>query len=72
MAATDDSPRPKYRSYLLRIWMEDALSPSPWRIALINPHTGKRRGFTHPDKLAAFLMSQMDDEQALEQESQEE
>jgi hypothetical protein len=45
----------KYRSYLLRLWTEDPQNQSRWRIVLISPKTGKRRGFEDFEQLGDFL-----------------
>ncbi|MEW5828704.1 MAG: hypothetical protein AB1846_07420 [Chloroflexota bacterium] len=52
-----------YRSFLLRLWMEDARSKTPWRIVLIDIQTGSRRGFVDFTKLAEFLEGELPDEQ---------
>ena len=49
----------QYRSYLLRLWLADADSQSPWRIALINPKTGERRGFVDFECLVDFLRAEL-------------
>jgi len=51
---------PKHRSYLLRMWEEDSQIESPWRIVVVDPHTGERWGFTQPEHLLGFLKEQMD------------
>ena len=54
-APNKDIPPSQYRSYLLRLWLEDAPSKTPWRIVLINPQTGKRWGFVDFGHLVDFL-----------------
>jgi hypothetical protein len=49
MPATPDN----YHAYLLRFWRDDA--QSPWRIILIDPHTGEQHGFPSCVDLYAFL-----------------
>lgn len=56
-----DQPPSPYRSYLLRLWLEDIESKTPWRIALINPQTGDRRGFVDFGQLVDFLMKELTD-----------
>ncbi len=48
-----------YRSYLLRIWLEDTQSKFPCRIALINSQTGERRGFVDFERLMIFLQNEL-------------
>jgi hypothetical protein len=45
-----------YRSYLLRIWRDDAFSP--WRALVQNPATGERHAFSSLAQLYAFLEHQ--------------
>jgi hypothetical protein len=45
----------KYRSYLLRLWMEDDDGRAAWRISLENPFSGERRGFARLKDLCGFL-----------------
>jgi len=52
----------QYRAYLLRIWMEDTQSESSWRIVLINPQTGDRRGFVDFEHLVDFLLGELSGE----------
>jgi len=61
----------QYHSYLLRLWMEDAQSTFSWRIALVNPNTGERWGFTDPAQLAAFLTELAHEPQSPEQKNLE-
>ena len=55
MAESNHKSPSQYRSYLLRIWLEDDSSTSSWRIALIDPKTDDRRGFTNFEQLVDFL-----------------
>jgi hypothetical protein len=48
-----------YRSYLLRVWIEDHRSESPWRIVLINTQTGDRRGFADFKRFVDFLQAEI-------------
>jgi len=59
-----------YHSYLLRLWVDDTPNEFSWRIALVNPRTGERWGFTDPAKLVAFLIKSVHDEQSPEQPTQ--
>ena len=60
MTETDkNKPYPQYQSYLLRVWAEDPQSELPWRIALINPQTGGRRGFADFERLVDFLRGEL-------------
>ena len=45
----------KYRSFLLRLWMEEADGRQDWRISLENPSTRERRGFATLKDLLRFL-----------------
>jgi len=67
MKAMTKSDKPKhlsrYRSFLLRLWMEDARSKTPWRIVLINIQTGSRRGFVDFEQLVKFLEREKPEEQ---------
>jgi hypothetical protein len=46
-----------YHAYLLRFWRDDA--QSPWRIVLIDSHTGEQQGFPSSADLYAFLEEQL-------------
>jgi hypothetical protein len=54
MPATPDD---NYHAYLLRFWRDDA--QSPWRIVLIDSHTGEQQGFPSCADLYAFLDEQL-------------
>ena len=49
----------KYRSYLLRLWVEDSNGKDVWRISLENPFSGERRGFARLKDLCGFLEEKM-------------
>lgn len=49
----------KYQSYLLRLWIEDRRSESPWRIVLINAQTGDRWGFADFERFVDFLRTEI-------------
>jgi hypothetical protein len=46
---------PANRSYLLRIWSDDADS-ARWSCSLEDAHTGARRGFANLDELFAYVI----------------
>ena len=51
-----------YRSYLLRLWKDDAvedIGTQEWHIALENPFTGERRRFATLNDLFNYLESQL-------------
>ena len=63
---------PKYRSYLIRLWQEDAReeahqdaqeysTESRWRFVLVDLGQGEQRGFASIERLFAFLKEQVDD-----------
>ena len=52
----------KYRSYLLRLWVDDVNGKSVWRISLENPFSGERRGFASLKDLCAYLKEKMREE----------
>jgi len=54
-----------FRSYLLRLWLEGAPSQTQWRIVLINPRTGNRRGFADFGCLVEFLKEELPQEAAI-------
>ena len=51
----DIDRKKKYRSYLLRLWVEDGNGKGVWRISLENPFSGKRRGFARLKDLCIYL-----------------
>jgi hypothetical protein len=52
----------KYRSYLLRLWVEDVNGKQVWRILLENPYSGERRGFASMQDLCAYFQEKMREE----------
>ncbi|HBX71084.1 MAG TPA: hypothetical protein DEH25_17330 [Chloroflexi bacterium] len=50
----------KYRSYLLRLWLEDTNGKQVWRISLENPFSRERRGFATLKDLLMYLERQTD------------
>jgi hypothetical protein len=47
--------RPRYVSYLLRLWQAEQGGALVWRASLEDAHTGERRGFATLAELYAFL-----------------
>ena len=60
-----------YRSYLLRLWVEDSNGEQGWRISLENPFSGERRGFASLKDLCAYLKEKMQDENEKQEVSDE-
>lgn len=54
-------PKPKYHSYLLRLWQESAGEKSNWRFVLVNLTKDEERGFASLERLVNFLKAQMDE-----------
>ena len=54
-------PRPKYHSYLLRLWQESGEKKSNWRFVLVNLTKDEERGFANLERLIAFLKEQMEE-----------
>ena len=54
-----------FRSFLLRLWLESAPGKTQWRIVLINPRTGDRRGFSDFGHLVDFLKEEPPDEETI-------
>ncbi len=50
--------RPRYLSYLLRLWQTSDNNNQVWRASLESPGTGERRGFASLRDLFDFLESQ--------------
>jgi hypothetical protein len=48
-----------YRSYLLRLWVEDVNGQEVWRVLLENPFSGERRGFVRLPDLCGYLEEKM-------------
>ena len=61
----------KYRSYLLRLWIDDVNGKQAWRISLENPFSGKRRGFASLRDLCAYLQEKMQEENEKQEVSDE-
>jgi hypothetical protein len=47
--------KPRYVSYLLRLWQTESEGQLVWRASLESPQTGERLGFGSLDELIAFL-----------------
>jgi hypothetical protein len=47
--------RPRYLSYLLRLWQTQGEGHTAWRASLESSQTGKRTGFSSLDALFAFI-----------------
>jgi hypothetical protein len=54
-------PKPKYHSYLLRLWQEGVGKKSNWRFVLVNLTRNEERGFASLERLVTFLKEQMDE-----------
>jgi hypothetical protein len=50
--------RPRYRSYVLRLWEVESAGQRVWRASLQDSHSGERRGFADLAALTAFLAEQ--------------
>jgi len=61
----------KYRSYLLRLWVDDANGKQAWRISLENPFSGERRGFASLKDLCAYLKKNMHEDKENQEVSDE-
>ena len=48
-------PKPKYHSYLLRLWQESAREKSNWRFVLVDLTKNEERGFASLERLAQTL-----------------
>lgn len=53
------SESPRYRAYLLRLWLVDDNGQPVWRAALEDPRSGERLGFADAGQLVAFLQEQL-------------
>ena len=53
-------PKPKYHSYLIRLWQEDDKEKMIWRFVLVDLIEGERWGFANLEHLVAFLQEQVD------------
>jgi hypothetical protein len=54
--------RPRYLSYLLRLWQVKGQHGWNWQASLESPITGKRRGFQNLNDLMAFIQDQTQQE----------
>ncbi len=52
--------RPKYESYLLRLWRVGDREDAPWHAMLIHTQTGERHSFSSLALLFEFLVSELD------------
>ncbi|MBN1922811.1 MAG: hypothetical protein JW892_16295 [Anaerolineae bacterium] len=50
-----EKPKPRYLSYLLRLWENTDGEEHLWRASLECPRTGARQGFTTIEALFDFL-----------------
>jgi hypothetical protein len=50
--------RPRYISYLLRMWQVKGKRGWVWRASLESPGSGRRNAFPSLDRLIAFLLAQ--------------
>jgi hypothetical protein len=53
------SSTPPYLSYLLRLWLAGDNDPAEWRLALLDPLTGERRGFASLEEMTTYLRGKM-------------
>lgn len=51
--------RPRYLSYLVRLWQVGDDERLVWRAMVENPHTRERLGFTSLEQVVAFLAEEM-------------
>lgn len=51
--------RPRYFSYLLRLWLPGDEGKVSWRASLEDPRTGERLGFPSLEALFAYLQEQI-------------
>ena len=59
--------RPRYVSYLLRLWQVKGKDKWNWQASLESPATGKLKGFQTIDSLVAFIQRQTPHETFFEQ-----
>ncbi len=52
--------RPRYYSYLLRLWETKDGEKEVWRASLESPGSGQRRGFASLQSLMEFLQTQIE------------
>jgi hypothetical protein len=50
--------KPRYFSYLLRVWLAEEGSQPQWRASLEDTLTGERLGFARLDDLCQYLKQQ--------------
>jgi hypothetical protein len=50
--------RPRYLSYLLRLWQTSDENKTVWRASLQSPSSEKRHGFASLEELFEFLQAQ--------------
>jgi hypothetical protein len=58
----NESPRPGYLSYLLRIWRVEVRQRALWRASLECPHTGEKLGFADLEALHRYLQRETQQE----------
>lgn len=65
--------RPRYLSYLIRLWQVKVEQKRRWRASLESPVDGKRHTFPGLDQMIAFLRAQTDHQEldGKEEESDE-
>ena len=51
-----------YRSFLLRLWMDEVDEKQDWRISIEDPSTRERRGFATLNDLLKYLELQIQEE----------
>ena len=51
--------RPRYISYMLRLWQVGDQGQPIWRASLENPHTGEQHGFANVDALFEFVRQEI-------------
>jgi hypothetical protein len=61
----------EYRSYLLRLWVDDVNGKRAWRISLENPFSGERRGFANLQDLCVYLKKKMQTKNEIQEVSNE-
>jgi len=59
--------RPRYLSYLLRLWQVKGRQGWTWQASLESPTTRKRQGFHNIDSLMNFIQGQTQQPAAFEQ-----
>jgi len=51
-------PKPRYLSYLIRLWETEIGGRKVWRASAESPHTGERHAFADLSHLVSFLEEQ--------------